>query len=478
MNEHNAKQFRLPSFAQYWRPLIVAVALMFAGGGTVMLSAQSLPPVVTDPAVIAAALKSCDAGNYEDCYIFGRAILLKSTSQEEQVHAYERIEKACNGGVINACYGAGRRHAAGLGVKADLKKAVGYEQRGCNGGDERACAVLKRFEAPPPSAAGITGLPASAQGRIYDALYFQPNGAELLAHYADDPYFDKDPKMKWGMKAAACEMGNWKACPNAALAFTEVQGFNGDGKKDMPRAIRLAKIGCDGNDAMSCHVLGLVLTTSNNNVVTSGAQAAYRKAYPEFLKLCEAGKGFYCDAIAYYHEGLAFPYDGAKAEYYYQKGCNAGFQKACEGLAQAQEKSRQLASQDAARQQQQAREDKYLLFMWGPAPKDLATINQCRSAQSDYSAEINRFNSRGESLVQGVDAWNARSRTLDYMGESERSCVKLLDIAERAGHAGCYGEAYREMMKQIPKFLGSVSTTSGACYPRSLEMGANWNTNG
>ena len=475
MNEHNTKQFRLLSFAQYRRALIVAVALMLAGGGTVMLSAQSLPPVVTDPVVIAAALKSCDAGDYEDCYIYGRAIAAKSTTQDDLIRAYERIEKACDGGVVNACFGAGRRHAMGLGVKIDSKKARDYEQRGCNGGDERACAVLKRFETPPPSADGLTGLPAPAQGNVYAALYFEPNGAELLAHYADNPYFDKDPKMKWNLTAAACEMGNWKACQNAALAFTEVQGFNGQGKKDMSRAIRMAKIGCAGDDALSCHILGLVLISSNNSIVTNEAQAAYKKAYPGFLKLCEAGNGYYCDALAYYYNGIAFTYDGAKVEFYYSKGCDAGFQKACQGYAEALDKKRQLASQDAARRQQQARTDKYTRFMWGAAPNNPATINQCISAKNDFSAEIESFNRSGDALVQGADAWNADNKRWEYRKGSERACVALLDIAERAGNAGCYGAAYRGMMAQIPKFEGV--STSGACYHRSIEMGANWNTN-
>ena len=77
MNRHTAKPLRSVSYAQYWRSLIVAVALIFAGGGAVMLSARPLPPVETDPAVIAAALKSCDAGDYENCYIYGRAISAK-----------------------------------------------------------------------------------------------------------------------------------------------------------------------------------------------------------------------------------------------------------------------------------------------------------------------------------------------------------------------------------------------------------------
>ncbi|MGB7654964.1 MAG: hypothetical protein WBL74_05740 [Novosphingobium sp.] len=475
MNEDNANPLRPVSFARYWRSLIVAAALIFAGGGAVMLSAKPLPPVETDPAVIAAALKSCDAGDYENCYIYGRAMSAKSTSQDDLNRAFAFIEKACNGGVVNACFGAGRRHASGLGVKVDLKKARDFEQRGCNGGDERACAVLKRLDTPPPSAASLTGLPPTLQSNVNAAVYFEPNGADLLSKYADHPSFDKDPKMKWNLKAAACEMGNWKACQNAALAFTEVQGFNGEGKKDLPRAIRMAKIGCDGNDALSCHILGLVLTGSNNNVVTSGAQAAYEKAYPQFQKLCEAGNGFYCDAIAYYHEGIAFPYDGAKAKYYYQKGCNVGFQKACQGYAKLIDTNRQLASQDAARRQQQAREDKYMLFMWGSAPKDPATVKQCLAAKSDFNAEINSFNRSGETLVQGVDAANVRGKRMDYIERSEQSCVKMLDIAERAGNAGCYGAGYRDMMEQIPKFQGV--STSGGCYHRSIEMGANWNTN-
>lgn len=449
--------------------------MIFATGWAVMLSAQPLPPVATDPAVIAAAKKSCDAGDYEDCYIYGRATAAKSTTQEDVNRAFEWIEKACIGGVANACFGAGRRQAMGLGVKVDLKKARVYEQRGCKGGDERACAALKRFDTPPPSAVSLTGMSATVQGNVNAALYFEPNGAELLAQYADNASFDKDPKMKWNMKASACEMGNWQACQNASLAFTESQGFKGKGEKDIPRAIRLAKIGCGGNDALSCHILGLVLTTANNNIVTGEVQAAYRKAYPEFQKLCEAGRGFYCDAIGHYHDGIAFPYDGAKVEYYYTKGCNAGFQKACEGYAKALSKKRELASQDAARRQTKARADMYMLFMWGSAPKDPTTINQCIALKNDFSAEIDRFNRSGESLVQGADSWNVRSKRLEYMEGSERSCVKLLDIADRAGNAGCYGERYREMMAQIPKFEGV--STGGACYHRSIEMGANWNTN-
>ena len=81
----------------------------------------------------------------------------------------------------------------------------------------------------------------------------------------------------------------------------------------------------------------------------------------------------------------------------------------------------------------------------------------------------------GDALVQGADAWNADNKRWEYRKGSERACVTLLDIAERAGNAGCYGAAYRGMMAQIPKFEGV--STSGACYHRSIEMGANWNTN-
>ena len=475
MTDHNANRFRLLWLAPYRRSLILALALIFASGGAVMLSAQPLPPVAKDPAVIAAALKSCDAGNYEDCYVYGRAISVQGASEEQLIRAFTFIEKACTGGVVNACYGAGRRHAIGLGVAVDLKKARYFEQRGCTGGDERACAVLKRIVSPPPSAASLTGLPARAQSNVYAALYFEPDGAQILAHYADNAFFDKDPQMKWNMKAAACEMGDWKACQDAALAFTETQGFNGNSRKDMPRAIRMAKIGCAGNDAMSCNILGLVLTASNNNIVTSETQVAYRKAYPEFQKRCEAGNGFYCDTIAHYHDGIAFAYDGGKVEYYYQKGCNAGYQAACQHYALALDKNKQLAARDQARRQDQARADRYTLFMWGSAPKDPATINQCIAAQNDFSDEINRFNSSGEALVRRSNGSNMSSKRSEYIGESERSCVKLLDIAERAGNAGCYGARYRGMMEQIPKFEGV--STSGACYHRSIEMGANWNTN-
>ena len=475
MTEHSANRFRLLSLAPYRRSLILALTLIFACGGAVMLSAQPVPPVATDPAVIAAALKSCDAGDYEDCYVYGRAIAAQSASEEQSIRAFALIEKACDGGVVNACYGAGRRHAVGLGVKVDLKKASDYEQRGCTGGDERACAVLKRFDGPPPSAASLIGMPAQAQSNVNAALYFEPGGAQILSHYADNTFFDKDPKMKWNMKAAACEMGDWKACQDAALTFTEVQASNGNRRRDMPRAIRMAEIGCAGNDALSCHILGLVLETANNNIVTSEALVAYRKAYPAFQKLCDAGKGFYCDAIAYYYNGIAFPYDGGKVEYYYQKGCNAGFQEACQNYAKALAKSKQLASQDLARRQEQARADKYTLFMWGSAPTNPATINQCIAAQNEFSNEINRFNRSSEALVQGADAFNKNSKRSEYMAASERSCVRLLDIAESAGNAGCYGERYRGMMKQIPKFEGV--STSGACYGRSIEMGANWNIN-
>ena len=473
MTEFNAKLSWLRLFTKYWRILVGTVAVGLVGGGTVMLSAQPLPPATTDPAVIAAALKSCDAGNYQDCYIYGRAMSAKSNGPEVLIPAFERIEKACNGGVVNACYGAGRRHAVGLGVKIDLKKARDYEQRGCKGGDDRACAVLKRLGAPPPSAAGLTGLSATAQGNVNSALYFEHNGADILARYADDLNFEKDPKTKWNMKATACEMGNAGACVAAALAFTEVGGFNGDGKKDLPRAIQMAKIGCDGNDSMSCHLLGTLLSVANKGYASSASQAAYQKAYPNFVKQCEAGNGFYCDAVASYFEGIAFPFDGPKVEYYYSKGCGVGYQRACDGYAKAQDKKRQLAAQDAQRQQQKAREDRYMLYMWGPAPKDLATLSQCTVLKNEYSTEIDRYNRSGETLVQGANALNINSKRSAIIAASERSCVALLDIAERAGNAGCYGEMYRGMMKQIPMFEGV--STSGACYHRSIEMGANWN---
>ncbi len=450
-------------------------ALALAGGGAVMLSAQALPPVETDPAAIAAALKACDAGDAEKCYVYGRAVAAKSTTQEDIIAAYKYIQKACDGGVANACFGTSRRHAMGFGVKIDLKKARDYAARGCKGGDERACAVQKRFDRPAPSAASLIGLPYAAQANVNNALYIEPDGAVTIANYADADMFKDNPKMKWNMKATSCEMGHWEACQDAALAFTDTQGFEGEGKKDLPRAIKLAQIGCDGGDSVSCHILGLVVSVSNGNIVTERSQAAYRKAYPEFQALCESGKGYYCDAIAHYHDGIAFDYNGERVEYYYAKGCELGYQKACEGYAKALDKRQQFAAQDAAKRQQQAREDMYMLYMWGSAPKDTATINQCLGYRDKFNNEINDYNRRGEALVQGTDSWNVSSKRSKLADYSEDSCTKLLNIADQAGRAGCYGEDYRYMMEQIPKFE-NVSV-DGPCYHRSLEMGADWNPN-
>lgn len=568
-------------------PMRRAVSALLACGGAILLSAQSPLPVETNPAVIAAALEACDAGDFDNCYVYGRAMLANAArTPAEDTRAYDSLEKACNGGVALACYSSGWRYIMGNRVAINLKKARKFEAKGCAAGDDRACNVVQRLDNPPASAAFIKFLSPGAQGNVNMALYVNADGAEQLSQYADAGSIAANADWKWNLKAASCEMGNGQACRLASLAFTDIPGFKGEYKPDNARAAAMARAGCDNDDAMSCMLLGTMLKW-RGGTLTADARAAYAKAIPGYQIECEAGEGYYCNELAWMNaNGIGEGYYPITVAAYYQKGCSAGYQpsciekaradqavateqanivrmeatksarvecdnndadscfqlgtllqdpngnlpensrlayqraipeykklcaenkgyycesvawinlqgidekvtigglnffttvdpyrkrgcelgykKSCDEIAQVKVTIAQTEADERARAQRRADEE------YG-FPRDTAVLQQCLIINNDFNNEIEASNKRGEAIVAGANASNVRDKEQRLYWDSEKTCDALLIIAERAGSSGCAGKIYNGMMEQFPKFTNLIGKR---CESQSRKMGANWN---
>ncbi len=306
--------------------------------GRAAFSQSTLPPVLTDPADIERARVSCDAGNLADCYLYGRSIRPKGRDVKSMKPSFDVSEKACDKGYALACNDKARRYILGINVKIDLKKGRKAAVQGCEGGDTLSCELVKRLDNPPPSAVALRNFPAAEQMNVNHALYFDDIGAERLEDYAyEEPYKSK-PEWKWNLMAASCEMGHFSACTQAGLAFMDQPAFKNEYKKDMPRALQLLRIGCNGDDPFSCYSLGIGLKTQTGSFGQEST-AAFVKSRPALQKGCDEGKGEYCGLLGFmYQYDIGADYQPDQVDAIYARGCDLGAQRSCDDLAAFREK--------------------------------------------------------------------------------------------------------------------------------------------
>lgn len=429
--------------------------------GSAASSQSTLPPVLTDPADIERARVSCDAGDFDNCYAYGRAMLASNAPQTlaDVKRAYDSLEKACNGGAALACYGSGWRYIQGNGIAINLKKARKLEVKGCDSGDDRACGVVNRLDNPPFSAAFIKGLPPVAQGNLNMALYVEAGGAERLAQYADNDAIAANPDWHWNLQAASCEMGHVPACTRAALGFMDGPGYVNPYKKDMPRSVGLLRLGCAGDDGIACYTLGNALVMQNGSM-GSEATAAYVKSRPHMQKACDEGikNGYGCSFLGYMGEfSIGVDYRPDEVEANYARGCELGFASSCSGLASFREKR---AIADAPRLEREkwangAQSKQYcdgLVSQWNA---------EAASTQADYAAlDARRAKTQTANGANNVFA--------EMTSVKRQGCYALLAITKQ-GKYTCQSH-YEDMLHSGRKIHGGLED----CAVQLREMDAEY----
>lgn len=188
---------------------------------------------------------------------------------------------------------------------------------------------------------------------------------------SSDPEYNDENRSKLGVVARLlwdekeCIKGNWGACTNAGVIYSEGNGV----KQDYAKALERYTKACDHDDDIGCYDLGIVYENGE------GVKADYDKAVALYQQSCDLGSSSGCSAYGkhlikiattaseaaqgiqlieqacedkngqscaklgfLYSEGDAFvTKDSIKAFAYFSKGCENGYSDGCFMQASAYE---------------------------------------------------------------------------------------------------------------------------------------------
>lgn len=255
--------------------------------------------------------RACDLGDLVACDRFANELKTEEADPAQLARAGAILEQACNAGGEQACLSLGPRLIASE-LPEDHERATVMWDTMCRQGSVLACqAIIEVVQnQPEPEArlvseyeqlacdfAGADQCGALAQ-RIYDG-----NGVardrDLASHYFD----------------IACALGGG-ACETAELA----------------RALPALRNGCTPDDAEACILLARALRSDASPERDSEA------ALLLFQSGCREGLGDACDDAATIIAKRFDPADPAllpAISEWLEKGCSAGYLRACFNLAQA-----------------------------------------------------------------------------------------------------------------------------------------------
>src|SRR5688572_18220540 len=98
------------------------------------------PPAPVPESV--ALKKTCDKGNFEDCYKLAGMHRRGEGAQKDAGKAAGLLKKACEGGHAQSCLDLGEMHRAAEGTAKDIDKTVLFWQKACDGTSGEACTRI------------------------------------------------------------------------------------------------------------------------------------------------------------------------------------------------------------------------------------------------------------------------------------------------------------------------------------------------
>lgn len=118
-----------------------------------------------------------------------------------------------------------------------------------------------------------------------------------------------------------------KQCDAGDYAWCMIVGnhYELGASKDLPRALAVYKLGCDGGDKGACTNVGRMTLEG------IGTTADPAKGAEQLATACnDMGHGDACSLLAgYYEKGTGVAKDAAKAKEFFAKACDKGNQTAC-----------------------------------------------------------------------------------------------------------------------------------------------------
>ncbi len=249
-------------------------------------------------------IRGCVAGSRRSCFQAGGAIMNGLGTKREPARAIGFYKKGGDIGGGDSCNELGVAYAKGAGVKKDGKTAMGFLEKGCSLGDAKSCRNIGQL---------AVNMGASS---------------ETMQRLADQ--FGK-----------ACEMGDTQSCHDLGRKYDPF--YKNKFPKDVLKAVRYYRMGCDKGYAPACKELAVVYRYGS-----SGVQKDLGKAYKLYSRACYGGDRSACDHQAtMLMRGEGVPKDVKRAVQIRERVCKQGNVSACRSLARMFENGGGVAKDEA-----------------------------------------------------------------------------------------------------------------------------------
>ena len=164
-----------------------------------------------------AAVNGCESGDQNACAQQGGMMIQKGHSAPRDVYqAQSLLSTSCDADVPEACHFLGQMNFYGLAGKKNLNEGIDHYKKACSLGHSESCLRLGY---------GFTG-------RFLEI----PEDITQAAGYYD----------------SACTLGDMSGCTELGYAYAQADGVN----LDKPKAARLWKKACDGDEMIACFNYG------------------------------------------------------------------------------------------------------------------------------------------------------------------------------------------------------------------------------
>lgn len=265
-----------------------------------------------------------DAGN--SCYLLGQLHLNGLAPNSNEQKGWDLVELSCDLEFGAGCFDMGERYPDELSDPKQIKARRALFEKSCTLDFGPGCYIT----------GALAGALAPFWRQDFDEeLSWQVRGCSLGdadsctragSLHNGNLISDPDPGASVEFSKRGCTLGDAIACANLGLNYELGRGIDADGKK----AFDAYKTACDMGNGGGCNGLGNIYAKG-----MAGQQDDFL-AVEYFEKSCELGDPIGCTNVAYFAENQRGVFRlESQIRAFYQRGCDGGFQKACERLKKA-----------------------------------------------------------------------------------------------------------------------------------------------
>ena len=252
---------------------------------------------------------TCAAKIPSSCHSMGQLYLEMSPPEFEL--AAKTFFNACEGGYSPSCTRYGSLAISGQGVEQNLSFGLRYMNKGCEAGDLEGCLALAEAYS---KGEGLEKDVEKARKLATDTCeggYGRGCYSLALLVEQDKVWGKEETISAETLYEKSCKLGDGRGCSEIALrAYSK--------GKATPDIQEKLNVGCDGEDVRACMALGDLFR---------GADPV--KAMDYWLRSCEFNNMDACLEVA---KGYLTEKKISQAAAYYERVCNLGDDRGCQGL--------------------------------------------------------------------------------------------------------------------------------------------------